>query len=109
MNLKIQTPLTRNERGPANSGASSPHGPLAIWTPGLLGYNVRCARALGALLDVEGNGLPFGQGVESITLDGCVVDEDVLGSIGRSDKAKAFFVTEPLNCSCSHYGYLCLT
>jgi hypothetical protein len=36
------------------------------------------------------------------------VDEDVLGTIGRGDEAEAFFVTEPLNCTCSHYGYLCL-
>jgi hypothetical protein len=30
------------------------------------------------------------------------VDEDVLGTIGRSNKAEAFLVTEPLNCTCSH-------
>jgi hypothetical protein len=34
------------------------------------------------------------------------VDKDVLGTIGRGDKPEAFFVTEPLNCTCSHYGYL---
>jgi hypothetical protein len=34
------------------------------------------------------------------------MDEDVLGAIGRGDEAEALFVTEPLNCTCSHYGYL---
>jgi hypothetical protein len=34
------------------------------------------------------------------------VDEDVLGSVGRGDEAEAFVITEPLNCTCSHIGYL---
>jgi hypothetical protein len=35
------------------------------------------------------------------------VDEDVFGAIGRCDEAEAFLVAEPLNCTCSHFGYLC--
>jgi hypothetical protein len=34
------------------------------------------------------------------------MDEDVLGSVGRGDEPETFFVTEPLYCACSHYGYL---
>ena len=89
-------------------------GPLyqvpGTWHPGLLGYDVGRAWAFGALLDVEGDGLSLGQRFETTGLDGVMVDKDVLGTIGRGDEAEAFFVTEPLNCTCcSHYGYLCLT
>ena len=79
---------------------------LAPKHPVLLGYNVRCAGAFGTLLDIEGYGLSFGQGFETSGLDGIVVDEYVFRTIGRSDKAKAFFVTEPLHCTCSHWNYL---
>jgi hypothetical protein len=84
------------------------HQVTSTWHPGSLGYDVRRAEAFGTLLDVEGDGLSFGQGFETTGLDGIVVDEDVLRTIGRGDKAEAFLVTEPLNCTCSHYGYLCL-
>ena len=74
--------------------------------PGLLGYDVGRAGAFLALLDVEGYGLPFRQGLEAAALDRAVVDEDVFGAVRRCDEAKAFFVAEPLNCTCSHVGYL---
>ena len=80
----------------------------STWHPWLLGYDVLCAGAFGALLDFEGHGLSFCQGFETTGLDFIVVDEDVLGTIGRGDEAEAFFVTEPLNCTCSPYSYLCL-
>ena len=76
------------------------------WHPDLLGYDVGRAGAFLALLNVVRDALSLGQGFESTTLDGAVMDEDVLGAIGRGDEAEALFVTEPLNCTCSHYGYL---
>jgi hypothetical protein len=78
------------------------------WPPVLLDYDVSCARALLTLLDVESDGLTLGQRLEAATLDGAVMDEDILGAVGRGDEAKASIVTEPLNCTCSHYGYLWL-
>lgn len=74
----------------------------------LLRFDVRGGRTLLALLDVKRDALAFGQRLEAATLDGAVVDEDVLGAIGRGNKAKAFFVAKPLHCTCSHFGYLCL-
>ena len=72
----------------------------------LLRYDVASSGAFLALLDVEGHFLTFGQRLEAAALNGAVVDEDVLGAIVRSDEAKTFLVTEPLNCTCSHFGYL---
>ena len=40
-------------------------------------------------------------------LDAAVVDEDIFGAVGRCDKTKTFIVAKPLNCTCSHFGYLC--
>ena len=76
------------------------------YNPGLLGYDVGSAGALLALLNVEGYGLSFSQRLEAAALNGAVMDEYVFGAIGRCDEAEAFFVTEPLNCSCCHVGYL---
>ena len=74
--------------------------------PELLWDDVGCARAFLTLLDIVGDALPFGQRLEATPLDGAVMDENVLRAIGRCDEAEAFFVTEPLNCTCSHFGNL---
>jgi len=95
----------KTQKAPLEGGASVPGGWHLI--PGLLRYDIGRAGAFLALFDVEGDGLTFGQRLESTCLDGAVVDEYVLSAIGRGDEAEAFFVVEPLNCTCSHYGYLC--
>ena len=70
----------------------------------LLGYDVGRARAFLPLLNVIRNGLTLGQRLEATTLNGAVMDENVLAAVGRGDETKALFVTEPLNCAYSHYG-----
>jgi hypothetical protein len=64
---------------------------------GLLGNDLDRAGALLALLVLVRDVLSLGQRFEATALDGAVMDEDVLGAIGRGDEAEAFFVTEPLN------------
>ena len=86
--------------------AGLPDQASVTWRPGLLGYDVGRAETFRALLDVVGDGLPFGQRLAAATLDGAEMDEDVLGSVGRCDEAETLVVAEPLDCACSHYGYL---
>jgi hypothetical protein len=74
--------------------------------PGLLENDLYRAGAFLALLDLVRDVLSLGQRLKATALDGAVMDEDVLGAVGRGDEAEALFVTEPLNCTCSHYGYL---
>ena len=57
--------------------------------------------ALGALDDVELNGLTFLEAAESASLDGRIMNEYVF-SVLTADKAVALRVIEPLNCSLFH-------
>jgi hypothetical protein len=50
--------------------------------------------------------LSLGQRLEAAALDGAMMDEYIFAAIGWGDEAETLFVTEPLNCTCSHYGYL---
>jgi hypothetical protein len=96
---------TTNKKAPPMGGAFY-HQVPGTWYPVLLGYDVGRARAFLALLNVVGDGLSLGQRLEATALDGAVMDEDVLAAVGRSDKAEAFLVTEPLDCTCCHFGNL---
>ena len=60
--------------------------------------NVLRLPALGALDDIELNGLTFLQAAETARLDGRVVNENVFAVL-TADKAVALRVIEPLNCS----------
>ena len=51
---------------------------------------------------VELDSLPLGQGLESLALDGRVVDEDILGAVVKTDKTKTLAVVEPLHCTLCH-------
>jgi hypothetical protein len=57
--------------------------------------------ALGALDDVELNGLTFLEAAEAPRLDGRVVNEYVFAVLA-ADEAVALRVIEPLNCSLFH-------
>ena len=74
---------------------------------GLLGNNVSSAWAFLSLLNVEGYSLSFSQRFKTAGLDCTVVNEDIFGTVRRCNEAEAFLVAKPLNCTCSHFGYLC--
>jgi hypothetical protein len=68
---------------------------------GLESLNVFGLQALGALGDIELHGLAFLQALESASLDGREMHENVFASL-TADKAVPFGVIEPLYCSLFH-------
>jgi hypothetical protein len=98
--------VRRIEHAQAPPRAGLIHQVEGDWRPGLLGNDLGRTRTFRALLDLVGDALSFGQRLEAAALDGAMMDEYVFGAVGRGDKAETLFVTEPLNCACSHYGYL---
>jgi len=54
--------------------------------------------AFGALRDAEFDLIPFVQGLEAGSLDGRVMNEDVIAGFA-ADESIAFFVVEPLYCT----------
>jgi hypothetical protein len=75
-----------------------PHRPLAD------SGNVLCRRAFLTLDDVKLNQRAFAERLEAFALNGGVVDEAILATVLRRDKAKALTVVEPLHCSFgTHY------
>ena len=63
---------------------------------GLQGHNVRGLQTFGALLDGKLDALSFIQRFETLRLDGCIVDEHVVGALSR-DKAVALGTIEPFH------------
>ena len=63
-------------------------------------------KALSALADFELDELVLLEGTEAVALDLGVVDENVSGSVGRSDEAEALLWVEPLNSALCHLSYL---
>src|SRR5690606_40350893 len=57
--------------------------------------NVLSRRTLLALHDVELHRLTFGQRLEAAALDGRMMDEAILLSIGRRDEAETLRIVEP--------------
>ena len=57
--------------------------------------------ALGCLFDLEAHPLAFSQGLKTIALNGCVMDEKVL-SVILLDKAIALLLVEPFHLTFSH-------
>lgn len=82
------------------------HQTEVVWRIGLLSNDIGRTGTFRTLLDLVGDALPLGERLESTTLDSAMMDEYVLAAVGRGDEAETFFVTEPLNCTCSHYGHL---
>ena len=72
----------------------------------LNGANRLCLKALGAFADLELYELVLLEGTEAVALNLGVVDENVSGSVGRSDEAKALLWVEPLNSALCHMSYL---
>src|SRR3954469_8760244 len=64
--------------------------------------NVRCGRALLALLLVVAHLRALGERLEAAALDRGVVDEEVLAALIGRDEAEALVVVEPLDGSCCH-------
>src|SRR6476469_4177694 len=64
--------------------------------------NVRCGRALLALLLVIAHLRALGERLEAAALDRRMVNEEVLAALIRSDEAESLVVVEPLNGSCCH-------
>jgi len=73
----------------------------------LEGHYALGLQALGALLDLELDGLAFIQGLVSIGLDRRKMDKDVLTGLALN-KAVALGRIKPLHCSlfCSHFTLL---
>jgi len=94
--------LGSNNENPARVN----RGGAGLVIPGLLRNDVGSAWAFLSLLNVEGYRLSFSQRLKTATLDCTVVNEDVFGTVRRCNEAEAFLVTKPLNCTCSHFGYL---
>ena len=63
---------------------------------------VRRLPALGALDDVELNGLTLLEALESVRVDGGVMHEDILAVLTR-DEAEALRVIKPLNSTLFHF------
>ena len=61
-------------------------------------------QTLRALLYLELHLLAFGKGTVPLLLDGGVMDEYVLSSVGLRDEAEALLCVEPLDCSGCHRG-----
>src|SRR5689334_18538826 len=72
------------------------------WTRGLQRTDVRRLEALRALLHLELDLLPLGEGAEAFALDGGVVAEDVLATAVLRDEPEALRVVEPLHGASSH-------
>jgi hypothetical protein len=74
----------------------------ALWVcsfeKGLELYNVSSLISLGSLGDLERHPLTFVKSLESVTLDGAVMDENV-PAIVAGEKSVALCRVEPLNCS----------
>ncbi len=62
-------------------------------------------RALGPFNDVELNRSTFCEGLESLSLNGTVVNKAVLASVRRCDESESFLIVEPLHGSCSTHSY----
>ena len=58
-------------------------------------------REPGLLRHLELHALTFGQAAESVSLDGGVMDEDVLAALAL-DKTKTLGIVKPLHCSLFH-------
>jgi hypothetical protein len=68
-----------------------------LCTSGLLAHNnVGCLRTLRTLLDLEFDLLAFFKIPEAVSLDGRIVNEDVLAALA-GDEAVAFATIEPLD------------
>ena len=76
-------------------------GGFVFQRPYLEGADVRGARSLLGLLDVELDGLVLGEGLEARRHDAGVVDEQVATRLGR-DEAETLGVVEPLDSALSH-------
>src|SRR6185295_8564328 len=63
--------------------------------------DVRCLKTLRAAGHLELDLVTFGQGLETLSLDGAVVDEDVLSAFLR-DEPITLCVVEPLHLSLCH-------
>ena len=64
--------------------------------------NIGSLLAFWALRDFELNFLTFFEGLESVHVDCGKVSEQIFTAIIRSDKAEAFRIVEPLDCTCCH-------
>ena len=98
--------VRRTEKAKAPPEAELLHQVEGTWRPGLLGNDLGRTGTFRALLDLVGDALSLGQRLEAAALDGAMMDEYVFGAVGSGDEAETLFVTEPLNCTYSHYGYL---
>ena len=61
-------------------------------------------RTLGSVHHLEFHLFSFGQGPETLTLNGGKVDEAVLAVVGSGDEAKTLLVIEPLDASLSTHA-----
>ena len=68
----------------------------------LLGNDVARLRAFGAVFDVKGDLLAFGQGLEAVALNGAEVNEYIRTAVILSNETEAFGFVEPLYRTCSH-------
>jgi hypothetical protein len=75
----------------------------ALWRSLRDRANVRGLKALGALLDLELNLLPFSEAAKAIGLNRSVVAENVFAAAILSDEAKALRIVEPLDGTSCHF------
>src|SRR5512141_1364823 len=66
------------------------------------GADVSCLLTLGAGSDVKANALPFGQGLETRTLDCGKMGEKIIAAVFRSNEAEALGIVKPLYSTCCH-------
>jgi hypothetical protein len=66
---------------------------------------VRGLQTLRALFDLELDLLALGQGVKALTLDGSVMNENVLLTFTR-DESIPLAIVEPLHGSCNPFGHV---
>ena len=79
--------------------------PFLVARNHLYNANVLCLPALGALDDVELNGLAFLKRTETVALDGGVMNEYVI-AVCAAQKAETLGIVKPFHCSLFHCLFL---
>jgi len=74
----------------------------------LLNIDIAGSWSLLPVCDLVGNLLALLKRLESMTLDGAVVDEHVVAAIIRGDESESLGLVEPLDCSVICHGNACV-
>lgn len=76
-----------------------------LWAKKLFYSDIFRGRPLVALFDIEGNPVALAKALKTACIDCRMVNKDI-GAVSLLDKAKPFFIVEPLNLAICHGGIL---